>query len=65
MCSAPNVPEAQKFQQSQSPVYRDRKDAGATGRRGTILTGGSGVGRGGGSSIQSSSPTLKKTALGQ
>ena len=57
MCSAPNIPEAQKFQQSQSPVYRDRKDQLKTGRRGTILTGGSGV--------QSSAPTLKKTQLGQ
>ena len=57
MCSAPDVPEAQKFQQSQSPVYRDRQDTPSTGRRGTILTGGSGV--------QSSSPTMKKTQLGQ
>lgn len=57
MCSAPNIPAAQRFQQSQSPVYRDRNEQPSTGRRGTILTGGAGV--------QSSVPTLKKTALGQ
>ena len=57
MCSAPNVPEPQRFQQAQAPVYRDRQDTPSTGRRGTILTGGSG--------IQNSSPTMKKTALGQ
>lgn len=56
MCSAP-IPEPQRFQVSQSPVYRDRKDTPSAGRRGTILTGGSGV--------QSSAPTMKKTALGQ
>ena len=57
MCSAPDVPEPQRFQQAQAPVYRDRQDKPSTGRRGTILTGGSG--------IQNSSPTMKKTALGQ
>jgi len=57
MCGAPDIPEATKYQQSQSPVYRDRQDQPSTGRRGTILTGGSG--------IQDSNPTMKKTALGQ
>ena len=57
MCAAPDMPDPQKFQQSQSPVYRDRKGQTGAGRRGTMLTGGAG--------IQSVSPTLKKTALGQ
>ena len=57
MCSAPKIPEAQKFQSSQAPVYRDQSGGTGTGRRGTILTGGSG--------IVSSSPTGKKTMLGQ
>lgn len=57
MCGEPDIPEAQQYQQSQDPTYRDSAEASSTGRKGTILTGGSGV--------QSSSPTMKKTALGQ
>ncbi len=57
MCSAPDVPEPQRFQQAKAPVYRDRQNTPSTGRRGTILTGGSG--------IQNSIPIIKKTVLGQ
>jgi hypothetical protein len=61
MCSSPDfsaapAPAAKQFQQSQSPVYRDRAETPTQGRRGTMLTGGSGV--------QSSAPTMKKTMLG-
>lgn len=56
MCSAPSVPEPQKFQTAKSPVFREGGETN-TGRRGTLLTGGSGV--------VDSSPTGKKTLLGQ
>lgn len=57
MCSAPDVPDPQRFQSSKTPTYRDSAGIPSTGRRGTILTGGSG--------IMETSPTGKKTALGQ
>lgn len=57
MCSKPKIPTPKEYQSAQAPVYRERADQNSTGRRGTILTGGSG--------IQDSSPTMKKTALGQ
>jgi len=57
MCSAPKIPEAKRFQASESPVYRDRSETFNKGRRSTMLTGGSG--------IQDSAVTTKKTALGQ
>lgn len=57
MCSAPKVSPATQYQQSQSPIYSDADPQTQTGRRGTILTGGGGV--------QSVSPTMKKTVLGQ
>jgi hypothetical protein len=58
MCvSAAKVPEPQRFQASKNPVRRDTNDSiPSTGRRGTILTGGSGI-------VQDT-PTRKKTALG-
>lgn len=55
---ATKAPEPVRYQASRSPVYRGTQQNGSgSGRRGTILTGGSGV--------TNSAPTLKKTALGQ
>ena len=56
MCTAPKIPEITRYQESQSPTYRD-KPTGLKGRRSTILTGGSGV--------EEAAVTAKKTLLGQ
>lgn len=58
MCTKPDIPDPQKFQTSKTPTYRDSADKGASGgRRGTILTGGSG--------ITETQGTSKKVLLGQ
>ena len=60
MCiGRPSIPPPQRFQASKEPVYRDSESAGRSrrGRRGTILTGGSGV--------VETNTTKKKTLLGQ
>jgi len=59
MCvSPPDIPEPQKFQASKAPIFREARSTGSTtGRRGTLLTGGSGV-------VQQSS-SQKKVLLGQ
>lgn len=57
MCSSPKVPEPTQYQAQKAPVYESQanKDV-TTGRRGTMLTGGSGV--------VNSPSGVKKTQLG-
>lgn len=58
MCPKPNIPKPIQRQEAQMPVFRDGADDGATrGRRGTILTGGTG--------IEDTQYGGKKTLLGQ
>lgn len=57
MCLTPKIEQPQQFQTSKSPVYRPGATQSQAGRRGTILTGGSGI-------VTPASST-KKTLLGQ
>lgn len=51
MCPKPKIPDPVQYQEAKAPAYQDPSQAqggrtqmgGGTGRRGTILTGGSGV----------------------
>ena len=54
MCSTPNIPDPVRYQQSQTPVYRDAGPAQSRqGRRGTILTRGMNSGNNTGTAVTS------------
>lgn len=59
MCmSSPDVPEPTRYSEAKAPVFRDQTKQKPTGRRGTMLTGGSGA-------MPSMSGAQGKTLLGQ